>query len=115
MKAKKLEDGLICMMFAEAAWVCKKDEESRKESKREYSRGKYGWWVEKITPTVYGLYTQVYDGPDGDDWGSWIVRIHKGAVYVIDELHSDHGHYYDGFFKDRYNNVPTGLTQGDLE
>lgn len=112
MKAKKLEDGLISMMFASAAWQCEKDKSRQSER---YSIGKYGWWIEKVTPTVYGLYTQVYDGPDGDDWGSWLVRIHKGSVYVIDEEHSDSGHYYDEYFRTRYNNAPTGLTQGDLE
>jgi len=107
---RKLDDSITTDVFATAAWVCRMN----REQKPEYREGKYGLWIEKVRPRVYGLYQQVYDGPDGDDWASWLVRIHRGTVYVIDEEHSDHGHYHDEYFERRYKNAPTGLTTEDL-
>lgn len=110
-QVSKLQDDVIDLIFNNLSWSCRMglSDGTVKDP------GKYGWWIERIVPSTYGLYKQEYDGPDGDDWVSMIVRIYKGSVYVIDEYHTSSRHWNEEYFKDRYNNLPTGLTQGDLE
>jgi len=107
MKCKRIVDDILEEAFDSAARRCKEilvDE------------GKYELYVEKIDNGVYGLYKQVYDGPDGDDWVSYIVRLQDGCVYVIDEKHSEYGHFGGGeWFRERYMKIPLGLVKERLE
>ncbi len=74
----------------------------------EYDPGKYGIHIEEIEKDIYGLYEQTDDGPDGDTWEAWIIKLFRDEVRILSHKMSSMRMYHSEFFKRELAKIPYG-------
>jgi len=74
-----------------------------------YDPGKYGIHIEEIEKDIYGLYEQTEDGPYGDTWEAWIIKLFRDEARIIHHVSSSNRMLHSEFFKRELAKIPYGM------